>query len=276
MAAGSFEKTGEPFRIRSEPNKAGESVSEVVLDDAGVELLWRVHYGFFDTVEASRDSDGDGFTDAEEAKNWTDPLSAPTQETDQEKNPDKRRQNAIVSMRSIPPMLDGKPASPAEILTRQYQENAGLSIQMAAQTVQAAARVVAWSKRTGKSRHSIPGCVIVDVEGDRPVLLTNDGNESNVHSNIGPLWPGGSIGSDVKGATVINGNTVRKICGMWELMAPFISHVELINRITRPDNDPFNALDLRTHHATAVAGVIAATGIDPNFKGAAYEGQFFF
>ena len=63
----SFEKVGEPYTMQAKPSQPGQSVGEVMLDEGGIEILWRVHYRFFEPVKAGQDTDRDGIDDVAEA-----------------------------------------------------------------------------------------------------------------------------------------------------------------------------------------------------------------
>ena len=67
----SFEKVGEPYTMQAKPSQPGQSVGEVMLDEGGIEILWRVHYRFFEPVKAGQDTDRDGIDDVAEATAWT-------------------------------------------------------------------------------------------------------------------------------------------------------------------------------------------------------------
>ncbi len=259
-------------------------MSEVVLDEGGIELLWRVHFGFFDPVVAGNDTDGDGITDADEEKNWTDPRNK--NEPDLKKSPEQRRQDVIEAMRSPEPIQAGKPATISEELALEYTANVGIRTRIAMSQAAAHARVEAWSKRTGNKRNHFRGGVVTDVEGDEPVVQYDNGIISNTSANVMPLWPGQSVQSDVMGYGLIGnplaGYTMtRQICGMWEKHVPLDTHNELFGRVAwgddaRPGPD--------SSHATAVAGIIGASGtagsttipngltfVHADFRGVAYQ-----
>ena len=262
---------GEPFLFQSKPDRPGGPVSEVVLDEGGIELLWRVHFGFFDPVVAGKDTDGDGITDADEEENWTDPRSR--NEPDPKTSPEQRRQDVIEAMRSNEVNLPGKPTTLAEMLAQDDIANAGMRTSVAMSQAAAHARVEAWSKRTGNKRDHFRGGIVTDMEGEAPVVQYDYGVISNTSANVMPLWPGQlpgqSVGSNVTGYGFINNVATRQICGMWEKNLPLAEHSELVGRVTFGQQDPGPA----SSHATGVAGIIAATGVNDNFKGVAYQSE---
>lgn len=277
--AESFEREGEPYELRISSDKLGDGPLEVVLDDEGVEILWRVYYHFHAKMAAGADTDGDGVSDAEEAEQWTNPLKAeslPASETSYE-----RRRKAIESFRTEPLMLDGKPASPADELAYKEAAQAGFRERLAREAAEREKRIEAWMKRTGGSRYhtgvrgSSPSLVI-DVRDGRIIRAVAEGYDSNTMSNIAPLWPydanwpgSGSVGSNVTGAA--GSPLVRKICGVWDVGIPRILHQELAGRVFNMDGSTFDASE---SHPTAVAGIVAATGYNySNFRGVAYQSR---
>ena len=270
---------GEPFLIQSKPDRPGGPVSEVVLDEGGIELLWRVHFGFFDPVVAGNDTDGDGLTDADEEKDWSDPRNK--NEPDPKKSPEQRRQDVIEAMRPTDVTLAGKPATHAEMLAQEYIANAGIRTRIAMSQEAAHARVEAWSKRTSHKRDYFRGGVVTDVEGEAPVIQYDYGIISNTSANVMPLWSDPSLGSYVTGYGLINNVTTRQICGMWENHVPLNTHNELIGRVTFGDT---SLPGPDSSHATAVAGIIGASGttgsttllngltfVHADFRGVAYQ-----
>ena len=251
----------------------------MVLDEGGIELLWRVHFGFFDPVEAGKDTDGDGTSDADEEKNWTDPKHM--NEPRDNKSPEKRRQEVIDAMWTPPFTLYGKSVTPSEELAFEYAANAGTRTRIAMAEAAAHDRVKAWLKRTGKRPDDFRDGVIVDVQGEAPVILYDNGIISNTSANIMPLWPGQSVVSNVTGYGLINNTMTRQICGMWETYLPLSTHNELVGRVTYGDLPVAPAQS----HATAVAGIIGATGtagftpnpgysfnfVHADYKGVAYQ-----
>jgi Subtilase family len=266
----SFEKTGPAYYPMDSSGNSKAATAEVSVDAERVELGWRAHFGFDGKVGESADSDGDGVSDAEEARQWTDPLG--NDEDTKKLTPDQRRQAAMELYRAAPISIDGKPATPAEVLAKEEREGMELSRSLRFSADQAKTRVEKWSKRTGQPIHQggkgQPGTVVIDVEGDRPIVWADYGTVSNDFAVIPPLWPGGAVGSNVTGyAGLLNGVPVRKNSGMWEVDAPRISHVELAGRISIADNAVF---DPAKYHATFVAGIMAASGVDTSFIGGAY------
>ena len=242
-------------------------MSEVVLDEGGIELLWRVHFGFFDPVVAGNDTDGDGLTDADEEKDWSDPRNK--NEPDPKKSPEQRRQDVIEAMRPTDVTLAGKPATHAEMLAQEYIANAGIRTRIAMSQEAAHARVEAWSKRTSHKRDYFRGGVVTDVEGEAPVIQYDYGIISNTSANVMPLWSDPSLGSYVTGYGLINNVTTRQICGMWENHVPLNTHNELIGRVTFGDT---SLPGPDSSHATAVAGIIGAAGTAGfDFRGVAYQ-----
>ncbi len=254
-----------------DPKNTSRATADVIVDSSGIELAWRVHFGFFGEVKADQDSDGDGVNDAEEARAWTNPLGS---ESDPElPGPEERRLKAMEFYRAVPILVDGKVATPAEVLAKEEQEGLELSRTFAVASGAAKARAEAWSRRTGQPLYQggngRPSLVVVDAEGDRPVFLSDYGTVSNDFAVVPPLWPGGSVGSNVTGYVgLLGGLPVRKDCGMWEIHAPRVSHQELTGRIAVMDAAVFDPD--KSYHATFVSGIIAGAGFDPDFLGIAY------
>jgi hypothetical protein len=199
-------------------NKA--SFSEVAVDTSGIDLAWRAHFNYDGAAEETVDTDGDGFSDAEEARLWTNPLEK--DELDTTQSPDQRRLSAMEQHRTAAPMINGRAASPAEVMAKEEREGMELSRSLRTAGNLAQARAEKWSLRTGQPLYQggkgQPHMVVADVEGDRPVFQAEYGSVSNDFAVIPPLWPGGAVGSNVTGYVgLLNGVTERKICGMWEL-----------------------------------------------------------
>ncbi len=53
--------------MQTQPANPGDPVAEVVVDEEGVELLWRSHFGFSNSTVVGTDTDGDGVSDADES-----------------------------------------------------------------------------------------------------------------------------------------------------------------------------------------------------------------
>ena len=81
----------EPYQMQTLPANPGDPVAEVVVDKEGVELLWRSHFGFSKSTAGGTDTDGDGFTDADESDHWTDPWT-PDAALAKSGSPELRRQ----------------------------------------------------------------------------------------------------------------------------------------------------------------------------------------
>jgi Subtilase family len=265
----SFEKIGPAFYPMGANGNSKTTAAEVSVDGEAVEIGWRAHFGFDAKVAEDADSDGDGVSDAEEARQWTNPLGndADTKTL----TPDQRRLAAMERYFTAPISIDGKPATPAEVLAKEEQEGIELSRSLRASAEQAKVRAEHWSKRTGQpirqGGKGQPGRVVIDAEGDRPIAWVDDLAASNDFAFIPPLWPGGAVGSNVTGYVgQIGGVSVRKNCGMWESSVPRQTHFELAGRISIGDNTVFDATNF---HSTFVAGIIAASGEDAGFKGGA-------
>ena len=281
------ESIGEPYQMQTQPVNPGDPVAEVGVDEESVELLWRSHFGFSKSTGGGTDTDDDGVSDADESDHWTDPWT-PDAALAKSGSPELRRQAAMESMAGTELLIDGLPSTPAQVLKREYQVNEPQRQQAAANAAAAAARVADWEQHTGNSRNGMPGGAVVDVIGDSPVLQADQGTLSNQYSRIIPLWPydasfpadpingfnaSGSVmgGLGYTGYRVYNGQGVYKICGIWGSMAPLISHLELAFRVQVWDNAEFQ--EPGRNHATAVAGIIGATGLPNylNYRGAAYQ-----
>ena len=61
------ENIGQPYQMQTQPANPGDPVAEVVVDEEGVELLWRSHFGFSNSTVVGTDTDGDGVSDADES-----------------------------------------------------------------------------------------------------------------------------------------------------------------------------------------------------------------
>ena len=247
-------------------------IAEISEDEQGIEHCWRAHFGFYRKVEESADSDGDGMNDAEEARQWTNPLGSDSIAKDQ--TADQRRQAAMGKYLSAAITINGKDATPAEVLAAEEIEGRNLARSLKVASEFAKVRAESWSQRTGQplsqgGKEQL-GKVVIDAKGDRPIAWTDYGALSNSFASIPPLWPSGGVGSNVTGYVGLAGGLpVRKICGMWETHAPRVSHLELAGRISINDLDPEFTFDADKFHSTFVAGIIGASGLNPEYRGAA-------
>lgn len=80
-----------------------------------------------------------------------------------------------------------------------------------------------------------------------------------IHTN--QVWAGGIAGLSLSGS----GQNI----GFWDADRPRITHDEFAGRVTFADKTPSNAND---NHATEMIGTLIATGVDPDARGAAFEG----
>ena len=257
----------------------GKGIAEVVVDGQGIEYCWRSHFGFAGEASEHADSDGDGTTDLEEARNWTNPFGPDPSQAG--KTPDDRRQAALDSYAATPILVDGNIATPAEVADYQEKESSKLAEQLFAQGVAAERRVQAWSKRRNQGQDhtvgTIPGMRVIDAEGNRPIGWVDHGGISNQLVYIPSLWPDGTVNANVTGS--------GKICGQWESHVARPDHLEFIlggsSRVFTPSSQiQFDLTKAYQHnHATFVAGIIAAKGTPGNwsaldyFKGAAPDCQ---
>ena len=263
----SFEKVGEPYTMQAKPSQPGQSVGEVMLDEGGIEILWRVHYRFFEPVKAGQDTDRDGIDDVAEATAWTDPRTADKEQASAS-SAYGRRQSAIDASKVQPVQIDGKPATPADLLNVDEESSRSFAVELAMTSKQATERAEAYAKQTGnalfKSGTDRPASQMVDVRQGIPTVLAGFSTATNNFVNVSPLWPGGAITSNVTGSA--------KFSGLWELTAPRTTHQELIGRIMLKDDiaDPryFSATE---PHSTQTAGIMGAAGVVVSLKGAAYE-----
>lgn len=92
-----------------------------------------------------------------------------------------------------------------------------------------------------------------------PILRKTFGLEDAKTTGASHLWPGGSAGLSLTGTGLF--------IGLWEAGGnPDLNHQEYIGRATTKDGDP-----TVTDHATHVAGILSATGVNPQAKGMAFQ-----
>lgn len=201
-------------------------------------------------------------SDAEEAKTWTNPWVADAL-VDGE-TAWHRRQHAVMALRVDPPKIDGKSATPTDLLAADERVSQALGAELTAESQRAEQRVASFVEARGwplfTSRSGGGSERVADVRNGIPEIVGTFSDATNTLSNLPALWPGGAVGSNVTGS--------GKACGWWELTAPRTTHQELAGRITLMETFPFNAND---PHPTMTAGFIAASGLVPSLKGAAYQ-----
>ena len=282
VLAGPAEGKDQVTNIKALYDLIGKGIAEVVVDEQGIEYCWRSHFGFAGEASDQADSDGDGTSDLEEARNWTNPFGPDSAIA--EGTPDQRRQLALDAHTAAQILVDGKVASPADVADHQEKESFKQARELFEQGAAAQRRVQAWSNRRSRGQEqnggTVPGMIVIDVEGDRPIGLVDHGGISNGLIKIPPLWPGGTVNANVTG--------LGKMCGQWESRVPRHTHFDFMmggsSRVTTPINDNvFNPADPESwylhDHATFVAGIIAANGTPGNwsdqdyFKGAAPQVQ---
>jgi hypothetical protein len=72
------------------------------------------------------------------------------------------------------------------------------------------------------------------------------------------LWPGGGLGLSLSGSGTV--------VGLWDQDDVLLTHTELNGRVIDKDGTT-----VTSHHATAVAGTLASTGVSSNHKGVSYQ-----
>ncbi len=140
-----------------------------------------------------------------------------------------------------------------------------LASEGAAQASRERREVEAFSARTGiplRETLSNGKVVLLDsIENGRPVFVSSHGLADAVSTGTNALWPGGSLGLS------LSGSGLRM--GIWEAGGnPDINHRELVGRIDILDGNFFFS-----DHATHVAGIMIATGLEPTARGMAYQAE---
>ncbi|MET0463706.1 MAG: S8 family serine peptidase, partial [Chitinophagaceae bacterium] len=104
---------------------------------------------------------------------------------------------------------------------------------------------------------------LVGVDGFGLPLYISTHNNVVAAATIGTnkLWPGGSTGLNLSGASA----SVKGKLAVWDGGRVLATHVELAGRVTQKDAPSSNS-----DHATHVAGTLAATGVNPNAKGMSF------
>ncbi|MBL8087201.1 MAG: S8 family serine peptidase [Chthonomonas sp.] len=125
------------------------------------------------------------------------------------------------------------------------------------------AAVQKFAERTGlPMRQVLPNggiSILSRIENNRPIYVQTWGLSDAKTVEVDRLWPGGDLGLGLTGA----GETL----GIWEAGGnPETTHVEFGGRITIRDGNV-----TVSDHATHVAGIMAAGGINPLAKGMSYQ-----
>lgn len=167
-------------------------------------------------------------------------------------------------------MPDGTPADSFQSL----MDTQALDFSATAQTViaqQEAARdeAIAWGETNGWPAviggGETPGAHLVGREGDMPDYLAPHDLAAAVTISTTNVWPGAPTGFNLTGT--------NRAISMWDEASPRLTHQEFGARVSVLDG----STNL-SHHSTAVAGMIAAAGLNlvglgPAAKGMAYEAQ---
>lgn len=130
--------------------------------------------------------------------------------------------------------------------------------------LQTLARQKRWEMVMKRPNGGIAILVGVDELGN--ALYTGTDNNTDAAATIGTnrLWPGGSTGLNLSGAS----NSVKNKLALWDGGRVRATHVELAGRVVQRDN-PTGTSD----HATHVAGTLAAGGVNPSAKGMSFGQQ---
>lgn len=249
-------------------------VAPTDVDGDGWDDLWLNLYGRVIDLKGDPrgDYDEDGVSNFQEMRDFTNPL-------EKDRDPKQavavgsaavRRQAAINAAR-VEPLKNaaGKAARLGEKMAESEQASRALSVKLAKAQADERAQAVIKAKAAGLmlEGHLDNGGFfgITRFEGGMPQSITNNGLNDATVVTTDQLWPGGALGYSLTGA----GRTI----GLWDGGIPLSTHQEFndssgtgTTRITVGDGASVVA-----DHATGVAGVLAATGFDPDAIGMSFE-----
>lgn len=119
----------------------------------------------------------------------------------------------------------------------------------------------AWAWQHGLPvRQNLPNGATIEIMAIRsgvPIYYTTTGLESADSLSVDELWPGGSTGLNLTGAGVT--------LGVWDSGSVDPSHPEFSGRLSIRDGSSASG------HATAVGGILAASGLNPNARGMSFS-----
>lgn len=122
-----------------------------------------------------------------------------------------------------------------------------------------------WADRLGlPKRIDRPNGQIIELvalKNGRPIYRTTHNLEAAISVGVNHLWPGGSSALNLTGGGVT--------MGIWEAGGvPDVAHREFGGRVTIRDGS-----QSASGHATHVAGIMIAAGLDPQAKGMSFAGR---
>ncbi|QCR24230.1 S8 family serine peptidase [Pontibacter sp. SGAir0037] len=104
----------------------------------------------------------------------------------------------------------------------------------------------------------------LDSRGLPIYYITHNNTRAAATTKTDQLWPGGSTGLNLSGAS----NSVNQKMALWDGGGVRTTHQELTGRIEQKDTPKTDALN--NDHATHVAGTLIASGVNPLAKGMAF------
>ncbi len=167
-------------------------------------------------------------------------------------------------------MPDGTPAESFQsLMDTQALDFSATADSVIAQQQAARDEAIAWGETNGWPAviggSETSGAYLVGREGDMPDYLAPHDLAAAVTISTTNIWPGGPTGFNLTGT--------NRAISMWDEGSPRLTHQEFGSRVSELDG-----VTALSHHSTAVAGMLAAaglnlTGLGPAAKGMAYEAQ---